>query len=97
VDHRTYYISPPRAEAAGGLKMDFLVVNSLRDIGGCLKSIRANGLKCEMEIDTDNNVRFLIIDNKKVPESRIVPFKDTFFDIWQLPSDSDVFMDFSLG
>lgn len=30
-----------QVEAAGGLKMDFLVVNSLRDIGNCIRMIQA--------------------------------------------------------
>lgn len=77
------------AEAAGGLKMDFLVVNSLNDIASAIKLIRArSGLKIP-----DSTT----IDNRRVPGLRVVPMGGEFYDIWDLPEDQGVFRDICEG
>jgi DNA polymerase III alpha subunit len=81
----------PSVEAAGGLKMDFLVINSLRDIGDCIKLVQErSGLKL-----TDKSQK---IGGKRVPNFRIVPKKSELwdsamltYDIWDLPEDQAVF------
>ncbi len=86
-------------EAVGGLKMDFLVVNSLNDIGDCIRLVQesyrgdGHGIIFQEEV----------LNGKRVPKHRIVPVwgKDgghgdadyTLADIWDLPEDQDVFAD----
>ena len=77
-------------EATGGLKMDFLVVNSLNDIRDCIQMIQdrhGGRIKEAMKID-----------KKRVPGQRIVPLPSgDYTDIWDLPEDQDVFRDFCEG
>jgi len=83
-------------EAVGGVKMDFLSVNSLKDISDCIKLAQEG-------VGVPSN---LIIKGKKVPSIRLVPLKDNmrfpeskdrFADIWDLPEDQDVFNDICEG
>lgn len=76
-------------EAVGGLKMDFLVVNSLNDVGDAIKSIQA---RSGLDIPKSTT-----IDGLKVPGHRLVPFKGQLVDIWDLPEDQAVFEDVALG
>lgn len=76
-------------EASGGIKNDYLGLNSLSDIGSCIKLIQSR-----QSGDVPNE---LIINNKKVPGARLVPFKDKFYDIWDLPEENGVFKDIALG
>ena len=70
-------------EAAGGLKMDFLNVNSLGDIQEAIKLIQArSGL---------NVPESLFVHGRKVPAIRLVPFGGEFHDIWDLPEEQAVF------
>lgn len=82
-------------EASGGLKMDFLVVNSLNDIGDCIKLIHeANPRQFKfME-------KSIVLKNGLVPTLRIVPHPDRLdclYDIWDLPEDQAVFNDICEG
>jgi len=87
--------TPKSVEAMGGLKMDFLVVNSLNDIRDCIQLIqdRYGGRIKEARK----------ISGKRVPGQRIVPLPpekfdiDSFADIWDLPEDQDVFHDICEG
>ena len=76
-------------EAVGGLKMDFLVVNSLNDIGDCIKLVQQrNG---DMFSD-------MVLDGKRVPPHRIVPMPgERLYDIWDLPEDQAVFSEVARG
>lgn len=76
-------------EAAGGIKMDFLGLNTLVDIGEALKFVRdRSGLKFEE----------MKINGRRVPVLRQIPMNDghgyKIYDIWDLPEDQQVFMDF---
>ena len=75
-------------EAAGGIKMDFLVVNSLLDISECIKLIQKRymgGPGVDMQLD-----------GVKVPGFRLIPVSTTdtrLVDIYDLPEDQAVFKD----
>lgn len=76
-------------EAAGGLKMDFLVVNSLNDIQDAIKLIQQrSGISIPKET---------VLNNKRVPGIRLVPKNGEFLDIWDLPEDQGVFRDICEG
>jgi DNA polymerase III alpha subunit len=78
-------------ENVGALKFDFLVVLCLRDIQSCLQLIasRKNQLS-----PVEQNV-----NGRKVPSHRLVldPVSHNFVDIWDLPTDLDVYKDVSQG
>lgn len=81
----------PSVEASGGLKMDFLVINSLRDIGDCVKLIQK---RSGLQLDGKSQK----INGKRVPNFRLVPKKPeprdsgiVLYDIWDLPEDQAVF------
>lgn len=85
-------------EAAGGLKMDFLGLNSLSDIGTALRLIqdRHQGSGTDWGDSRrirgeDEEVPTMRIGNKLVPLIRVVPFRGEYFDIWDLPEDQNVF------
>jgi DNA polymerase III alpha subunit len=80
---RTTQYTAPWVEAAGGVKMDFLGLNSLKDLSAALKMIQA---RAAVEIPAE-----LTIDRKRVPNFRLVPFKGQFYDIWDLPPDQTVY------
>ena len=76
-------------EASGGVKMDFLVVNSLRDIGYCLKLIQQrSGVEPQP---------YVALKTGQVPWCRVVPHKGKLLDVWDLPSDQSVFADVASG
>jgi len=82
-------------EAMGGLKMDFLVVNSLNDIANCIKLVQE---RSGIEIPKDG----IRIGDKFVPSARLLPrvhnfIEDAFADIWDLPEDQAVFADIAQG
>jgi DNA-directed DNA polymerase III PolC len=84
-DVRTTQYTAPWVEAAGGLKMDFLGLNSLKDLGAALKIIQGrNG-----GVVTKDHV----IDGKRVPGFRLVPIGGRYYDVWDLPDDQSVFND----
>jgi DNA polymerase-3 subunit alpha len=72
-------------EQAGGIKMDFLVVNSFNDLGDCLKLVQKS-LNLSLWGAKD-----CYIGGKRVPSYRVLPFRGAFYDIWDLPQDQDVF------
>jgi DNA polymerase III alpha subunit len=97
-------------EAAGGLKMDFLGLNSLKDIGNCIQLIqqRYQGdfkfpAPPEIKIGADGFFEIpeeapsMTIDGEKVPLIYVVPFKDKFYNVWDLPEDQAVFRDICEG
>lgn len=79
----------PSVEASGGLKMDFLVINSLNDLSDALKMIR--------ERYSNDLPETMIVDRKLVPRHRMVPHHGRVFDVWDLPEDQDVFADVACG
>ena len=74
-------------EASGGLKMDFLVVNSLKDIRDCICMIQTrHGGTIENAMQ---------LNGKRVSPHRIIPLPSGgHADIWDLPEDQAVFRDF---
>lgn len=89
-DVRVTAYTAPSVEAVGGLKMDFLVVNSLNDISDAIKMIQQRH---------EGNLRFenTVLNGKAVPGHRLVPMRDKLLDIWDLPEDQDVFADVATG
>jgi DNA polymerase III alpha subunit len=82
--------SGPEAEAVGAIKMDFLVVNSLKDVQECLKLVqrRVFGRR------PDDG----IINSLLVPGVRIVLDKQgERQDIWSLPEEREVYQDMDDG
>lgn len=86
---RTTQYTAPSVEARGGLKMDFLVVNSLKDIGHCLQYVQERHGGTIMEPKT--------INGKKVLGHCVLPRNGQFHDIWDLPLDQNVFNDIASG
>lgn len=76
-------------EAVGGLKMDFLVVNSLNDLGDAIKLIQS---RSGMEIPKE-----LTVAGRRVPGHRLVPRDGQLVDIWDLPEDPGVLADVACG
>jgi DNA polymerase III alpha subunit len=83
-DVKVTAFSGPEVEAVGGLKLDWLVVNALNDIQGCLSLLNKGS--------TTNN-------NKGIPTHRCVknPVDNEYYDIWDLPQNFAVFEDVSKG
>jgi len=79
----------PAVEAVGGLKMDFLTVNSLGDVGDCIKLIQKRHHEVEYKERAINGLR--------VPRFRQIPVPGGIADIWDLPEDQNVFTDISQG
>ena len=80
----------PSVEAVGGLKMDFLVVNSLRDIQDCIRLIQERHAGGKLPQD--------YLNGRRVPGHRIVPLPDGGrADVWDLPEDQAVFKDVAEG
>ena len=88
-------------EAMGYLKMDFLVVNSLRDLQDTIRLIqdRDSGTNLDWSSARKFNETppSVVIDGKKVPYIRLVPKDGKLFDIWDLPNDVEVFRDICSG
>lgn len=91
-DTRCTAYTPASVEAVGGVKMDFLVINSLNDLASAINLIQSRSGK-ELPVDG------MKIDNKWVASSRMIPNPKTkeWEDIWKLPEDQRVFKDVSLG
>lgn len=71
-------------EAMGGIKMDFLVVNSLRDIGDCVKLVQKRSGEA---IPAEGVV---MEDRGLVPRHQLVPHGMQLFDVWHLPDEDAV-------
>lgn len=79
----------PSVEASGGVKMDYLVVNSLRDIGDCISLVQ-NRKGVEKQ-------DFVTLATGHVPWVRVIPHNGKFYDVWDLPEDQAVFNDVATG
>ena len=75
-------------EAVGGLKMDFLGLNSLDDIGAGIKLAQKASGWTPMD---------MVIDGELVLAHEIVPHKGKFYSVWKLPEDQAVFRDICEG
>lgn len=88
----------PSVEAAGGVKMDFLVVNSLGDIRDAISMIQQR-----FKGSIPDSV---VLDGRLVPKHRLVPLpkadptappEQVFADVWSLPEDQNVFREVAEG
>jgi DNA-directed DNA polymerase III PolC len=93
---RVTQFTAPAVEASGGLKMDFLTVNSLKDIGNAIKLIQQRHQICELLVSKED-IPSLTINGLKVPKIRAIPYKGNYVDIWDLPEDPAVFRDICEG
>lgn len=92
-------------EAAGGLKMDFLTVNSLNDIGQAIRLIQqrhgGTNVPWASAYPTDGkpleSIPSVYINNRKVPLIRVIPHSTGNVDIWDLPEDQAVFREICEG
>ncbi len=76
-------------EAAGAVKMDYLVINSLKDIEDCVRLIhKSEGLQLPKTV---------VLDGENVPWFRTVPWGGRLYDIWKLPNDDGVYASISSG
>ena len=106
-DVRVTSFTAPAVEASGGLKMDFLGVNSLKDIGAAIRLIQdrhgkdidwaPSRITDEAAGTEDREISAMDIEGKKVPHVRAVPFQGRYYDIWNLPEDPAVFRDICEG
>ncbi len=88
-DVRVTSYTAASVEAVGGLKMDFLVVNSLNDLGDAIKLIQSrSGMETPKE---------LVVAGRRVPGHRLVPRAGELVDIWDLPEDPAVFANIATG
>lgn len=70
-------------ESSGGLKMDYLNVNSVKDIESCIKIIQEKqGLKLPESVT---------INGKRVPDLRVFKYKEQLVDVYDLPNSKEVF------
>lgn len=77
-------------EACGGIKMDFLGVNSLADIEACITMLRA---RCGQTIPEEG----IRIDGRRVPLHHVVPHDGALLNVWDLPDDEAVFREMLAG
>lgn len=104
-DVRVTQFTAPAVEAAGGLKMDFLVVNSLRDINQAVRLVQdrhrsdIDWSKGRVNVPQEAEIPYVTIDGKKVYTIRCMPIPGTkdLADIWDLPADQKVFADICHG
>lgn len=75
-------------EGVGGIKYDYLKLNSLRDIQLAIKLIQdRSGI----------NLPDFIQKRGRVPKIQIVPYKGELYNIWELPEEKEVFEDVARG
>ncbi len=74
-------------ESIGALKVDFLGLNSLKDIQTCISLVQEKYYK-QIPID-----KFVQINGKKTPIQEVIPFKGELHGIWDLPTDLEVYRD----
>jgi len=91
-DVRVTQFTASSVEAMGGLKMDFLTLNSLKDIQVGVKLIQDRS-ETKIEPNPRYELPSVEIQNKRVPILRTVPHRGQLLDIWKLPEDCDVFND----
>ncbi len=86
----------PSVEAAGGLKMDFLVVNSIRDIGRAIRLVQER--HAPHLVPDGETVQFVqTIKGKECASVQALPYNNGVVDIWDLPVDEAVYRDIAEG
>lgn len=91
--------SAPEVEAAGGLKMDFLNVNSIKDVENCLRLIQERYWPGNLELEKDEEgIEYTTINGIRVNKVQVVIGRDGKpYDIWDLPEDAAVYRDICEG
>ncbi len=84
-------LTAAQVESSGGLKMDFLIVNSLRDIAACIKMVQERSGDASQNWDAPGAA--ITINNMRTPLIRVIPHKGKYVDIWDPPEDQAVFRD----
>lgn len=83
-------------EAAGGLKMDFLTVNSIRDVGNAVRLIQERYDPAIVPVVDD--VKYVkTLDGSEIPTVRAIPYKGGYVDVWKLPEELSVSTDICKG
>lgn len=82
----------PSVEAAGGLKMDFLVVNSVRDIGRAIRLIQTRHAP-DLVPDGENVKYVKTSSGMEIASVQAIPFGGGIVDVWKLPNDPAVYRD----
>ncbi len=77
-------------ESQGGIKMDFLVVNSLKDISDAVRFIQE---RSGVPIPPSGTK----IDGRFVPAFQLVPWQGKMYDVWDLPEHDSVFREITSG
>jgi DNA-directed DNA polymerase III PolC len=91
-DVRVTSYTAASVEAVGGLKMDFLGLGALDDIGDAIKLIQSRSGR------PDGAFAETAINGRRVPGHRLVPAaRGGVIDIWDLPEDQKVLTDVALG
>lgn len=88
-DVRVTQYTAESVEESGVIKYDFLGINSLKDISACLSLIRSRSL---MDIP-----EFAVINKRRVPRIRLIPWQGQLLDVYDLPDDQKVFDDVASG
>lgn len=94
-DTRVTAFTAASVEAMGGLKMDFLTVNSIHDVERAIKLIQTRHAP-ELVPDGET-VKYTIIDGKEVANVQVIPYKGGFVDVWDLPQEIEVYTDICQG
>ena len=95
-DSRVTSFTAPAVEAAGGLKMDFLVVHAINDIDCALKLIRSRYDQETWQTD-DEGIPYVMTEGKKLTKVQALPFQGRSVDVYDLPEDPNVFRDICEG
>jgi DNA polymerase III alpha subunit len=87
-DVRTTQYTAQSCEDAGAIKMDFLGLNTLKDISRCLQILHE-----QTPVPTEG----MTLNGRFVPALRLIKHQGQFYDIWDLPEDQAVFNEVSNG
>ena len=98
--HRVTSYTMKEVESSGGSKVDLLVVNSLNDIMQAVRSIQDSS---NTDVDWQSYRKFneippsMDIEGKRVELRHVLPFKGKFYDIYNLPTDYNVYNEICEG
>lgn len=98
-DVRVTAFTAPAVEASGGLKVDLLVVNSVRDIGRAIRLIqdRYGGADWASFRAKTDSIQLVKSESGNIPYGMAIPFKGKLLNVWDLPEDKNVFKDICSG
>lgn len=89
-DTKTTQYTAEWVEWVGGVKIDLLGLNSLRDISDAIQLIQSRlGEPVPEEL--------YIEGRGLVPKARLIPFNGKFYDVWDLPHSPEVYADIAAG